>query len=631
MRLGMIPGAKRPRDDGELAQHGDVKLIEGNYSLNIVAGSELVGAYTKMNAQQQAQNAVSELMQNIMDWMFRFGRKNAPDEYTDQFLRNFESDFQIVNMPAGDGFTIKQSFRIDPLLWVKYVPGKGLCIIQNNVNMLDALDTFTISKTSKRADPVTEADPTRIINAGGFGLGLKQLAAFVAGQPNWKMSVAGTIEGNDGVINTLVFFTAQDTGLVCIHGSTSPITTSMTRLVNSIMEGTIDDIPANFLMHTLELPPLAAGDLTAEDDDAKRYMQLVRASHVSLMHTERDLCFKTGKFAVFSGKTCNGRIFVNGINSGESTDPSASIKPDILVVGNMIDYVSNERGGMSYDRYATLVHDLINAVIGIADENELFDNIVADTPWGSFLRGIEVQAAKAGLKEKVKNSAKMHQFIEAEIQQGLYITTNTDEMLTGWRSMGWAVDTLRFRNWETHDSFFLDWITDTVEDDKNHELYSGCPELFANSYTLQQSVELQTMNDPTKVFNFNASTAPGIMAACINVLDAAQHTRAPHARTTTYSIHQWVGITSPIDGTIPFSTVERGEITHLVFFEPPRTKLLKQRLAYLCHDMQYTAEHLVAAIRSVIRNRIANPGSPPPTAQEIHAEATRAYVEENDF
>jgi hypothetical protein len=121
------------------------------------------------------------------------------------------------------------------------------------------------------------------------------------------------------------------------------------------------------------------------------------------------------------------------------------------------------------------------------------------------------------------------------------------------------------------------------------------------------------------------------MAACINVLDAAQHTRAPHARTTTYSIHQWVGITSPIDGTTPFSTVERGEITHLVFFERPLTKMLKQRLAYLCHDKQYTTEHLVAAIRSVIRNRIANPGTPTPTAQEIHAEATRAYVEENDY
>ena len=525
-----------------------INLIDGSYSLNITVESNMLEAYTDMATDETRYLfTTAELMQNIMDWVF----SKASTQYsgTSQFVEGFLANFKTKI--TDDSVVILQKSSDIPVVFIKHVPGHGLVIVQNDIGMIDCLKMLTLTTTSKgkrrKLDTESGAGPSyETVNAGGYGVGLKQLI-LVCLHYGWDFQIHGTYENNENKISSIKPRIDRDSGLAIIDGTRDSMD-GTTRMLFTQCTGYGPEFYSSHLMHVLNIP------------DVENFIPYVLQTHVSLKHFASAAVYRSDKFVVFGGVPSSS-FFVNGIFAGklsEEKDYAGVDIPkisDILVVGKMQDYTTYKRGQTDYSMRNKLLDDIVGDMLLNSTPAAIHSFMSSNTPFAEFIMDMSSSESKAAIKKVILESQSFEEFLAPLQVKGMIFLESSRETFEKLKSHGWLVGpTPPYLNVEGNK--FLQWMTEHVMEYYNDQeviLYEGLPSVVGRE-DIEKSSFNATFNSPEKRGLLDPSSTLGIFRQFL--IDLGKNVE----------IFRWNGVTTENYYNRYSNTGEFGEIKHIGIF-----------------------------------------------------------------
>jgi hypothetical protein len=344
-----------------------------------VTGNALLKPYEALRLPQRRLKLVSEVNQNVMDWVLRYVREQYPDAVvtgTGTFL-DPEGAFGTVSW-ASDGNSYAICGRRGELIVAGAVgPAGGITIFQFGTGQLTRRN-FGHHTTSKDGVRGEEIEEKRCLTAGKHGQGLGQAALVLASEPSWKHLTYGTVQipgraatlgftvlesvaaGQDGV--------ADQVWLRLRRASVSEIDLESTGCSDKIrrqIEGAMEHGP--FMCQVLSLG--------GEQDETAA---LLKRSHIVLGRSRNadDWALRTDDVAFLPGSCPD--IFINGQNS-VTAQPENLWGYSVLVVGDVRDLTSSLRDGKFRRRVQVqIAGGLRNLATSMVDGPPRYDVVAGD-------------------------------------------------------------------------------------------------------------------------------------------------------------------------------------------------------------------------------------------------------------
>ena len=390
-------------------------MIDGVYGLNLSVNpvrSRFIAPFMELSDAETRTLMVAELMQNVMDSVV-----------------SRAGDWSFVLHRVRTHFTV--SAGGDLLARVEHVEGVGLCVMQYGVDMLDA-NSFVTGDSDKKTDGT---------NAGGYGMGLKQLVVMGLFK-SWPIEMIGTIGEDAGLggrrANRITSSRDGPTELALLSGSAVGVDECAQHVLR--MAGGA----ASWMYHCMH----GVGIESLWD---------AWCSHVRLVHGGEEPVLETAVAWLFC-KDRGSRMYVNGTFSGFSTkDPDM---PDISVKAPFGELTSHTRGVVKVEK---LVRLLVPSMLCLRGDAAA---AMCDAPngVGKFIRRMTMHTVDAVyIKESVLESDAVRDALTRRIGQG-YFDTSVRNIYDAMDGLGWVTEearrSIKFADSDgLEDGSFLKWMS----------------------------------------------------------------------------------------------------------------------------------------------------------------------------